>query len=974
MAKHAPLTEEQKTFLKNYLSGKNSVQKKILTDEYKDYVGRRAKAQAQIDVLPADKPERKQLEARMAAADQKAEAGKFKGAYQDLKSVKVDARKAANGFKSSLTTGNLRDEIDRLDDWITSTLQERELLLGGFTDLAPTARFDRILQVLRDTPPVSDKPNKEEAFAHLKDVSTAISSARVALGSEKGELDLSAKEFEERVDAGNFAQRKADLEFKIAQFDKLQNGAGAPLTNLLQAVADRFKQVGLDKSESSFKKLYQTAYEAADKNLNSLAKQLTDLNKFRNPESVFTDAQGMALSPDATKQLQAKLAQTFQAAEKRDQARVEDAYNRMEADLENDRIAFSVDAPQGPLARLERFDSFDMFESMPGLPAKADEWVVVRAVKSATDAIKLELEKLLALGPNNDVLFDVATKSLGDWTKEIEEGMGLDLSDAATDPSIVKLVESMAQAIMAEVGKAYPNKAAPDMSTFELNGVTYGNRRKLGSGGGGDVYTYETLTEPIQKIVLKEPKGFKPGSGPSSEAFEDFATEARNHREVTGGEKGKAPKNILAMNGLVLAPNGQPLLAMELAGAGDAQTFSTAINAAKETGLISPEAQNAMVQDAVKQMALGIKQMQDAGMSHHDLKEANVFVMADGTFKIADFGLANILDDHDDRVAMDEFTPGYEPAELVEKGKLGQKSDNFTLGAILDLMTDPSRRSGELGRQFGGDKVVSQQTRAPVKGRPGETAVVKATALDRLRNALLDVDEDARPNMTQVLLSTYLNEAETTHKPADLDELRLACTQYSQSVGRKTGKIEEQIQTLEGEIGNLELDRHDDLGRKQLQHLEDVMDSNRRQKPRWESELDTLEKQLAPLRLEMADLPPKPTRDQLKAAKDDPEASELRKLNQKHVAFKKLNDRKTLVQKKLTSLDAKLQTLQKKHQETQAAKGQPRGDSVLRELDAKIDERRKQIIALRKEIEAIHQSPEHKSVVERLKKANEAFR
>ena len=48
-------------------------------------------------------------------------------------------------------------------------------------------------------------------------------------------------------------------------------------------------------------------------------------------------------------------------------------------------------------------------------------------------------------------------------------------------------------------------------------------------------------------------------------------------------------------------------------------------------------------------------------MSHHDLKEANVFVMADGTFKIADFGLANILDDHDDRVTMDQNTPGYEP-------------------------------------------------------------------------------------------------------------------------------------------------------------------------------------------------------------------------------------------------------------------------------------------------------------------------
>ena len=69
--------------------------------------------------------------------------------------------------------------------------------------------------------------------------------------------------------------------------------------------------------------------------------------------------------------------------------------------------------------------------------------------------------------------------------------------------------------------------------------------------------------------------------------------------------------------------------------------------------------------------------------------------------------------------------------------------------------------------------------------------------LDRLRNALLDHDEDSRPDMTQVLLSTYLNEAEEPppipRKISDRAAARQRRIVRGRS-GKKTGKIEAEIQ------------------------------------------------------------------------------------------------------------------------------------------------------------------------------------
>ena len=89
MSKKTPLTEEQKNVSQDLPVWKEYRSKEDPDGRVQgDYLSRKVKAQAAIDVLPPEKQERQLLEAQMKAADTKADNGNFKGAYADLKSVK----------------------------------------------------------------------------------------------------------------------------------------------------------------------------------------------------------------------------------------------------------------------------------------------------------------------------------------------------------------------------------------------------------------------------------------------------------------------------------------------------------------------------------------------------------------------------------------------------------------------------------------------------------------------------------------------------------------------------------------------------------------------------------------------------------------------------------------------------------------------------------------------------------------------
>jgi serine/threonine-protein kinase len=85
-------------------------------------------------------------------------------------------------------------------------------------------------------------------------------------------------------------------------------------------------------------------------------------------------------------------------------------------------------------------------------------------------------------------------------------------------------------------------------------------------------------------------------------------------------------------------------------------------------------------------LAEAMQAAHEAGIVHRDLKPAIVLLTADGTPKVADFGLARRLDD--ERLTLSGAvlgTPGYASPEQArgDRGAIGPRTDVYALGAVL---------------------------------------------------------------------------------------------------------------------------------------------------------------------------------------------------------------------------------------------------------------------------------------------------
>ena len=256
----------------------------------------------------------------------------------------------------------------------------------------------------------------------------------------------------------------------------------------------------------------------------------------------------------------------------------------------------------------------------------------------------------------------------------------------------------------------------------------YQVKKFLGEGGKKKVYlVHDTLLDRDVAFALIK-----------TEKLDD-ASRIRVTREARAmGRLGDHP-NIMTIHDLG-DHEGQPYIVIPVMPGGDVEGL---IEKATEHRLPLDKAI-----DIAKAVCRGLEFAHSKGIIHRDIKPGNVWLSADGTAKIGDFGLALAVDlSRLTQSGMMVGTVTYMPPEQAMGGKVTAKADLYSLGAMLYEMAT--------GRPpFVGDDsvaIIGQHINTPPVSPTWHRADLPP-ALETLILQLLEKDPEKRPESAAVVL------------------------------------------------------------------------------------------------------------------------------------------------------------------------------------------------------------------------------
>jgi len=912
------LNPQQLEFLKKHLNYDDQKKRKqrSLGKDIQEFWRRRDKALEALQVLAPNHPARAGLEQRISAANTKAEGGDLKGAYKDLKQIKVDARREAETTKRGISAAPIRTALQEM-----MVIADRQKNFHDAASPKLERRAAEIVAHIGQLDKLQDATSRDDFLEMFRLQQGAVSGIRAEVAaleqSVKGDIDhwtrLLALKTDWKVALDSAAH---NLTLLTKANPKTVPG---DLTRDLTVLTLRVKEMKLDGNGAELKKELESRLREIKLEVDRLLAEKTASPDFSAQSSLYTNKDGSEMPAEEQKQAAKDMAERFKHLVKREEerfARAEDQFLQL---VRQDEVLNQTgNRVQRQVEALETFDTGQFIEDL-SVDLANDHRGLEGLMGAAVPALSQHIDDLINANPDSDELFDLGIRTDEDWRKEVKAGLGL--PDTQEDEGLSEIEKALVRGLSEEMARLardkFPNKMAPDMKSFTLNGVNYGEIEKLGSGGGGTVYKCKDPTGNV--IVLKMPNDYKPGEEKtSSRTRQDYADEARNHRHVTGGEDHNAHENILDMKGMVLGPDGTPLIAMDLADAGDTEAHTQSIKSLARTGVIDEGAQKALMADTMRQIVKGLKAMHDQNMTHFDMKEANVFMMSDGTVKVADFGEGIMLDNPGETVESNTGTKGFMAPEMFTGGGSGQKADTFSVGVMLDLiMNDMSH----MGRSTGFTGIREQST-------DNEGEVVTQSSLDRVRNAMLEPDPDKRPSLEAILMSSFLTEDTMNYTDEDLKELREATAGYNAKAGRAVSKINVEIEWLLSEIQGLELKKRGLPRKRDIQKTKREIKTAEYGKEKWTKTLD----------------------------------------------WAQTDEERTVAQDKVNKFTAEIAKHNEKIAKFETEHGKPLTQDEKNSIDDQIAQKRKEIKGFEEQIANINEDPAIKPLVDRMKAANEPFK
>ncbi|XP_062598400.1 serine/threonine-protein kinase Nek4-like [Saccostrea cucullata] len=183
--------------------------------------------------------------------------------------------------------------------------------------------------------------------------------------------------------------------------------------------------------------------------------------------------------------------------------------------------------------------------------------------------------------------------------------------------------------------------------------------------------------------------------------------------------------------------NTVPCVVMEYCGGG---TLYQKIRDLKKEGKVINEEEFISI---LQQIALGVEVLHDLNIIHRDLKTKNIMLTEDGTCKIADFGVAKMIEIAGINTA-GIGTPFYMCPEIIQGKSYDQKADIWSLGCTCYEIATGSYA-------FDGKSV--QEINAVVKSgkMPETTKIQYSDEIKKLIVQMLSHDGAARPTIKSIL-------------------------------------------------------------------------------------------------------------------------------------------------------------------------------------------------------------------------------